>query len=124
MDPSRVCAKPQVGTSKHTAALAQIRLLHIETQLGWGITDLLRDLREGEALMAAAAPSGIIGLSQETTYTVAALLQKSTDRLDQPTRHQAATAEAVVAIALDDLRRLLIDAKRAPGRGLNLRAGS
>jgi hypothetical protein len=62
------------------------RLLHTEAQLGWGITHLLQELRQGEALMTAAVPAEMIGLSQETTPTVATLLQKSTDRLDEATR--------------------------------------
>ena len=66
------------------------RLLHTEAQLGWGITDLLQELRAGQALMDAAAPSGIIGVTQETPPTVAALLQKSTDRLDATTRQRFA----------------------------------
>lgn len=62
------------------------RLLHTESQLGWGIVDLLDELREGEALMHANAPASMIGLAQETLPTVAALIQKSTDRLDDTTR--------------------------------------
>jgi DNA-binding SARP family transcriptional activator len=61
-------------------------LLHTEFELGWSIIDLLNDLRNGEILMNADAPAGMIGLEQETRPTVAKLIQKSTDRLDETTR--------------------------------------
>jgi len=61
-------------------------LLHTEFELGWSIIDLLTDLRQGAALMQANAPAGMIGLEQETRPTVAKLIQKSTDRLDEATR--------------------------------------
>ncbi len=61
-------------------------LLHTEYELGWGIVDLLNDIRQGETLMNAKVPAGMIGLEQETRPTVAKLIQKSTDRLDESTR--------------------------------------
>jgi hypothetical protein len=61
-------------------------LLHTEFELGWSIIDLLNDLRNGEILMNADAPAGMIGLEHETRPTVAKLIQKSTDRLDETTR--------------------------------------
>lgn len=61
-------------------------LLHTESELGWSIIDLLNDIRHGETLMNANVPAGMIGLEQETRPTVAKLIQKSTDRLDESTR--------------------------------------
>jgi DNA-binding SARP family transcriptional activator len=61
-------------------------LLHTEFELGWSIIDLLNDLRQGETLLNADVPANMIGLEQETRPTVAKLIQKSTDRLDETTR--------------------------------------
>ncbi len=62
------------------------RLLQNEAQLGWGVGNLLRELREGAALLAASAPSDVAGAAQDTTPTIAALLRHSTDALDAQTR--------------------------------------
>lgn len=62
------------------------RLLHSESQMGWGVADLLKDLREGARLIEAKAPADMMDYETETIPTVAALLKKSTDRLDDFTR--------------------------------------
>ncbi|MEI8305701.1 MAG: NB-ARC domain-containing protein [Chloroflexales bacterium] len=58
------------------------RLLEAEAELGFGITDLLHDIREGARLIEAQAPADRAEIANETTPTVAALLKKSTDRLN------------------------------------------
>ncbi|MCI0710076.1 MAG: NB-ARC domain-containing protein [Chloroflexi bacterium] len=62
------------------------RLLHSEARLGWGIGDLLEELRTGAALLAAKPPGDMIGGSAEMVPTVAALLKRSTGSLDDETR--------------------------------------
>lgn len=62
------------------------RLLNSEFQMGWGVADLLNDLREGARLIEAKAPADMMDYETETIPTVAALLKKSTDRLDDFTR--------------------------------------
>jgi nucleoside phosphorylase len=62
------------------------RLLNAESQMGWGVADLLNDLREGARLIEAKAPADMMDYETETIPTVAALLKKSTDRLDDFTR--------------------------------------
>lgn len=62
------------------------RLLHSEARLGWGVRELLSELRAGSGLLGARAPSDMLGASAETTPTVAALLRRSTDLLDPETR--------------------------------------
>jgi hypothetical protein len=64
----------------HVAA----RLLRAEERLGLGVSDLLRDIREGAAVIEAKAPADRV--ERGTLPTVAALLQKSTDVLDGHTR--------------------------------------
>jgi DNA-binding SARP family transcriptional activator len=66
------------------------RLLQSESQFGWGVGDLLKDLRTGAGLLSAAAPGDVIGARQDTTPTIAALLQRSTDALDEETRYRFA----------------------------------
>jgi hypothetical protein len=61
-------------------------MLRVEAGYGFGVTDLLDELREGAKLLMATAPADRSDLATETTPTVAVLLQKSTDRLDQFTR--------------------------------------
>ncbi|MBV8281344.1 MAG: hypothetical protein JO347_04685 [Candidatus Eremiobacteraeota bacterium] len=60
------------------------RLLRAEQKLDWGVTDLLKSIREGAAVISAAAPMDRV--EKGTIPTVAALLQKSTDRLDPQSR--------------------------------------
>jgi hypothetical protein len=62
------------------------KLLQEEAELGFGVTDLLRDIREGSALISAQAPSDRIDIANATTPTVAALLHLSTQHLDEHTR--------------------------------------
>ncbi len=59
------------------------RLLQTEASYGFGVTDLLRDLHEGAALIAAQAPADRADIANQTTPTVAALLELSTNRLDE-----------------------------------------
>lgn len=62
------------------------RLLHSEAHLGWGLRDLLEELRRGAALLEAPAPSDMRGAGLQGPPTVAALLQRSTDSLDEEMR--------------------------------------
>jgi hypothetical protein len=61
------------------------RLLQTEASYGFGVTQLLADIREGAKLIEAQAPADRAEVAQETTPTVAALLKKSTDLLDVQT---------------------------------------
>ncbi|MCL4251677.1 MAG: hypothetical protein KJ065_26230 [Anaerolineae bacterium] len=62
------------------------RLLHAEARLGWGVRELLAELRTGASLLAAQAPSDMIGARGETSPTIAVLLKRSTDLLDEDYR--------------------------------------
>lgn len=62
------------------------RLLYAESRMGWGVRDLLEELRSGTALLEAAAPADRPEWQSDTSPTVAVLLQKSTDYLDEDTR--------------------------------------
>ncbi len=64
------------------------RLLHAEARLGWGVADLLQELRDGAKLLDAPAPSDM--LHQDTKPTIAALLKRSTDILNANTRERFA----------------------------------
>lgn len=66
------------------------RLLHSEAHLGWGIRELLVELRAGAGLLQAQAPSEMLGAGSDTTPTVAALLKRSTDLLDAEMRRRFA----------------------------------
>jgi hypothetical protein len=66
------------------------RLLHSEAGLGWGVGELLEELRAGTSLLQAQVPGDMLPLSAATTPTVAALLRRSTDALDAQTRRQFA----------------------------------
>ncbi|HKQ08058.1 MAG TPA: NB-ARC domain-containing protein [Blastocatellia bacterium] len=61
----------------HVAA----RLLRKESSLGWGISELLNDIREGAAVIEAQAPPDRV--EGEEIPTVKALLQKSTAMLSE-----------------------------------------
>ena len=61
------------------------RLLHNEARLGWGLTDLLAELRSGATLLKAPAPSDMHPVGNSASPTVAALLTRSTDLLDEET---------------------------------------
>lgn len=62
------------------------RLLHSEAENGFDSADLLDELNEGAKLLQSEAPIDLTDVARETTPTVAALLRKSTDRLDEHTR--------------------------------------
>jgi len=61
------------------------RMLNAESSWA-GVADLLKDLREGAKLIEAKAPADMMDCETHTIPTVAALLKKSTDRLDDFTR--------------------------------------
>lgn len=62
------------------------RLLQAEARLGWGVGQLLAELREGVSLLEAKPPSDMIGNKGDMSVSVAALLKRSTDALDRKTR--------------------------------------
>lgn len=62
------------------------RLLNTEANYGFGVTELIDELRKGAKLLEATAPADRTDLVTETTPTIAALLQKSLDRLDVATK--------------------------------------
>jgi len=62
------------------------RMLNIEITRGFGIDDLLTDIKTGAKLLEEQSPANRIGVAGETSFSVAALLQKSTDRLDAYSR--------------------------------------
>lgn len=62
------------------------RLLKAEAELGWDVAELMNELQTGKALIEAKAGANLMDLEQETIPSVAALLRKSTDRLDEHTR--------------------------------------
>lgn len=66
------------------------RLLHAEMSMGWGISDLLAELREGTKLLSAQAPADRIEIANTTPPTVAVLLQRSTNRLEASVRQMFA----------------------------------
>jgi DNA-binding SARP family transcriptional activator len=66
------------------------RLLNAEMSLGWGVSDLLRELREGAALLEAEVPSDRVESDYTAYPTVRALLKRSTDALDPETRKRFA----------------------------------
>jgi DNA-binding SARP family transcriptional activator len=61
-------------------------LLHSEARLGWGVQELLIELRTGANLLQARLPSDMIGAAKDASPTVAALLKRSTDLLDPENR--------------------------------------
>jgi len=66
------------------------RLLRAEMNLGWGVSELLVELREGAKLLSAQAPVDRIDNTHQTTPTIHALLQKSTDLLNEEIRERFA----------------------------------
>jgi hypothetical protein len=66
------------------------RMLNVEAGLGFGVKDLLSELRAGKRILEAQAPADRADVANETIPTVAVLLQKSTDRLDSDTRERYA----------------------------------
>ena len=63
------------------------RMLAIEAKLGWGVSDLLKELAEGTRLLKEKAPADRTDLVTQTTPTIAALFENSTNRLD-PITHE------------------------------------
>jgi len=59
-------------------------LLRTEAKLGWGVADLLKDIRKGARIIDEKAPTNMS--NGETRPSVSALLRNSTDRLDDVTR--------------------------------------
>ena len=55
--------------------------MHSEAGYGFGVNDLIIELQEGAKLLAATAPPDRADMVDETTPTVAVLLQKSVERL-------------------------------------------
>jgi hypothetical protein len=66
------------------------KLLRAEARMGWGIKDLLDELRVGAALLMAQPPTDMLGAGRVTLPTVAALLKRSSDALDDETRQRFA----------------------------------
>jgi hypothetical protein len=62
------------------------RLLSVEKSSGFSVVDLLQDLRRGKKILESQAPADRTDLANEITPTVAVLLRRSTDRLDQNTK--------------------------------------
>jgi hypothetical protein len=67
------------------------RLLHSEAHLGWGVRELLNELRMGAGLLQAQVPGDMLGgRNTSPSPTVAALLKRSTDLLDLEIRRRFA----------------------------------
>jgi hypothetical protein len=62
-------------------------LLREEAHLGWGVQELLEELRGGEPLLTALAPPDRFEWERQTIPTVAALLQRSITHLDEAARN-------------------------------------
>src|SRR5688572_18054905 len=54
--------------------------------MGWGVRELLQELRTGTSLLQAKIPGDMVGIAHDTSLTVSALLKRSTDLLDAETR--------------------------------------
>jgi NB-ARC domain len=72
------------------------RLLHAEASYGLDVTQLLADLREGVQLLSQDAPLDRVDSATGVTPTVAVLLRKSTERLDEHTLERFAYLGAFV----------------------------
>jgi hypothetical protein len=66
------------------------RLLESEARMGWGVAELLNELRAGVALLQARAPHNMAWQSQGASPTVQALLARSTDSLAPDLRERFA----------------------------------
>ena len=66
------------------------RLLQAEARLGWGVSDLLTELRAGAGLLQAQPPGDVASVGRDTSPTIAALLQRSTNSLDGDARRRFA----------------------------------
>jgi len=71
-------------------------LLAAEAAMGWGLGDLLAELAEGRRILEESAPADLTDLANQTRPTVAVLLARSTDRLDDRTRDRFALLGAFV----------------------------
>ena len=70
------------------------RMLKVEAGHGFGVSELLAELRAGKRILQAQAPVDRADLAKETIPTVAVLLQKSTDQLDSEIRERYASLAA------------------------------
>lgn len=82
--------------------------LHVDAARGWDVTTLLGELREDASrLLERGAPADMTDLVSDTTPTVAALLRKTTDRLDADTQERfaflGAFAPKPATFALEDM---------------------
>lgn len=66
------------------------RLLNSESRLGWGVGELIKELGDGAKLLQAQAPSDMVKMGQDTSSTIAALLKRSTDVLNEEDRYRFA----------------------------------
>lgn len=66
------------------------RLLHAEASMGWGIRDLVEELREGRRLLESQAPADRHEAALQTSPTIAALLQRSVAKLSEPLQERFA----------------------------------
>ena len=62
------------------------RLLSVEMAMGWGIAELLHELRDGVRLLEAEAPADRFDPEMQATPSVRVLLQRSTRQLDADTQ--------------------------------------
>lgn len=85
------------------------RQLHSDSQMGWDLRDLLRELGGG-ALLRGTAPPDRMDLERRVIPTVDALLRRSTDRLEPQTRERfrrlGGFAAKPATFRLDALRRV------------------
>ncbi len=62
------------------------RLLNFEARMGWGIAELLSELRTGTRILEEKAPADRMDWETQKIPSVAVLLKRSTDRLDEHTQ--------------------------------------
>ncbi|MBI5929855.1 MAG: hypothetical protein HY862_11130 [Chloroflexi bacterium] len=66
------------------------RLLNNEIRLGWGVSELIKELSEGARLLQAQVPGDMTPNGHGPSPTIAALLKRSTDSLDKAVRDRFA----------------------------------
>jgi len=66
------------------------RMLRAEMSMGWGIGDLLAELSDGARLLEEQAPADRVDLIDGASPSVAILLKRSTDHLDELSRERFA----------------------------------
>ncbi|HST23400.1 MAG TPA: NB-ARC domain-containing protein [Blastocatellia bacterium] len=76
-----VCELECLPLALHVAG----NLLRSEDKMGWGVSDLIREIREGVKLLQSPAPNDRI--EEGKIPSVSALLARSTDKLDEFTRY-------------------------------------